>query len=81
MDHFAATQYGQVGRYHPSINNLMPGDFVFWSDNGSVSGIGHVAMYIGNGNVIQAPQSGDVIKITNVFRVESGYFGATRPLT
>jgi cell wall-associated NlpC family hydrolase len=81
MDHFAATQYGQVGRYHPSINNLMPGDFVFWSDNGSVSGIGHVAMYIGNGNVIQAPQSGDVIKITNVLRVESGYFGATRPLT
>jgi cell wall-associated NlpC family hydrolase len=81
MDHFAATQYGQVGRYHPSINNLRPGDFVFWSDNGSVSGIGHVAMYIGNGNVIQAPQSGDVIKITNVYRVESGYFGATRPLT
>jgi len=80
-DHFAATQYGQVGSYHPSVNNLMPGDLVFWSGDGTVGGIGHDAMYIGNGNVIQAPQSGDVIKITNIYNVESGYFGATRPLT
>ena len=73
--------YTQAGSYHPSIDNLMPGDLVFWSDDGSIGGIGHEAMYIGNGNVIQAPQSGDVIKITNVYNVESGYFGATRPLT
>ncbi|MDT4901465.1 MAG: hypothetical protein QOG07_3507 [Pseudonocardiales bacterium] len=33
------------------------------------------------GDVIQALQSGDVIKITNIYDVESGYFGATRPLT
>ena len=81
MDHYAATQYGQAGSYHPSIDNLMPGDLVFWSGDGSQSGIGHEAMYIGGGNVIQAPQSGDVIKITNIYNVENGYFGATRPLT
>lgn len=81
MDHYAATQYTQAGRYHPSTDNLMPGDLVFWSGDGTISGIGHEAMYIGNGNVIQAPQSGDVIKITNLFNVEDGYFGATRPLT
>jgi len=81
MDHFAATQYTQVGSYHPSINNLLPGDFVFWSGDGTIGGIGHVAIYIGGGNVIQAPQSGDVIKITNVYSVEAGYYGATRPLT
>lgn len=79
--HYAATQYTQAGSYHPSINQLMPGDLVFWSENGAISGIGHEAMYIGGGNVIQAPQSGDVIKITNIYNVESGYFGATRPLT
>ena len=81
MDHYAATQYGQAGSYHHSIDNLMPGDLVFWSGDGSQSGIGHEAMYIGVGNVIQAPQSGDVIKITNIYNVENGYFGATRPLT
>lgn len=81
MDHYAATQYTQAGNYHPSIDNLMPGDLVFWSGDGTIGGIGHEAMYIGGGNVIQAPQSGDVIKITNVYNVESGYFGATRPLT
>lgn len=81
MDHYAATQYTQAGTYHPSIDNLMPGDLVFWSGDGTIGGIGHEAMYIGGGNVIQAPQSGDVIKITNIYNVESGYFGATRPLT
>ena len=81
MDHYAATQYSQVGSFHPSTSQLMPGDLVFWSENGTPSGISHVAIYIGNGNVIQAPQSGDVIKITNLYSVESGYYGATRPLT
>jgi cell wall-associated NlpC family hydrolase len=54
---------------------------VFWSSNGSAGGIHHVAVYVGNGNVIQAPESGDVIKITPLNAVDWGYFGATRPLT
>ena len=58
----------------------MPGDLLFWSDGGQ-AGIHHVAMYIGNGNVIQAPESGDVIRITPWQQVSSGYYGATRPLT
>ncbi len=81
MDHYAATQYGQAGSYHPSTSNLMPGDLVFWSSNGSRAGIHHVAMYIGGGNVIQAPQSGDIVRVTPLGSVDSGYFGATRPLT
>jgi len=79
--HYAATQYSQAGSYHPSAGNFMPGDLLFWSDNGTQGGIGHVAIYIGNGNVIQAPQSGDVVKITPWQQVEYGYYGATRPLT
>jgi cell wall-associated NlpC family hydrolase len=81
MDHYAATQYYQAGSVHPSVANLMPGDLVFWSDDGTVPGIGHVAIYIGNGNVVQAPFSGAFIEVTPLDRVESGYFGATRPLT
>jgi cell wall-associated NlpC family hydrolase len=81
MAHYAATQYWQAGSFHPSLGNLRPGDLLFWSSNGTVGGIHHVAIYVGGGNVIQAPQSGSVIQITPVGAVSWGYFGATRPLT
>jgi cell wall-associated NlpC family hydrolase len=80
-DHYAATQYSQAGSRHPSPGNFKPGDLLFWSSNGTRGGIGHVAIYIGHGDVIQAPQSGDVVRITPWDQVESGYYGATRPLT
>src|SRR5581483_7989564 len=80
LAHYAATQYLQ-GSYHPSMSNLMPGDLVFWSSDGSVAGIHHVAIYIGGGYVIQAPESGSVIQETPLYDVSWGLFGATRPLT
>ena len=54
MSHYAATQY-EAGSYHPGLSKLRPGDLLFWSSNGTISGIHHVAMYIGGGSVIQAP--------------------------
>jgi cell wall-associated NlpC family hydrolase len=80
MTHNAAVQYG-YGHVHPAITALLPGDLVFWSDSHAVASIHHVAIYIGNGNVIQAPQSGDIVRITPLGSVSSGYFGATRPLS
>lgn len=81
LDHYSVTQYYGAGSYHPSTSHLLPGDLVFWSSNGSVSGIHHVALYIGGGMVIQAPQSGSVIQKTPLGSVSWGYYGATRPLT
>jgi cell wall-associated NlpC family hydrolase len=81
LDHYAATQYFQAGSQHPSVSDLQPGDLVFWSSNGAASGIHHVAIYIGGGDVIQAPESGERIEITPLDDVDWGYFGATRPLT
>ncbi len=46
-----------------STNNLKPGDLVFY---GSSSYINHVAMYIGNGQVIHASNRRDGIKISNM---------------
>ncbi len=80
-DHYAATQYSQAGRYHPSPSNFKPGDLLFWSSDGTRGGIEHVAIYSGDGNVIQAPQSNDVIRVTPWNQVMWGYYGATRPLT
>jgi cell wall-associated NlpC family hydrolase len=81
LSHFAATQYGEAGRVHPAPNQLRAGDLLFWSSDGTVAGIHHVAIYVGGGNVVQAPQSGDIVRITPVGLVSSGYFGATRPLS
>ncbi len=39
-----------------NVAQLQPGDLVFFSDNGS--GVNHVAIYLGDGNIIQAPQTG-----------------------
>lgn len=81
LPHYAASQYGLAGSYHPGPGNFQPGDLLFWSSDGTVSGIHHVAIYVGGGNVIQAPQSGSVIQITPWDQVSWGYYGATRPLT
>jgi cell wall-associated NlpC family hydrolase/outer membrane murein-binding lipoprotein Lpp len=78
--HYAATQYLQ-GSVHPNTSSLMPGDLVFWSSDGTVAGIHHVAIYIGGGDIIQAPQTGDVVRITPLSEKTWGYYGATRPLT
>jgi cell wall-associated NlpC family hydrolase len=79
LPHFAASQY-YSGSFHPQPGQFLPGDLLFWSDGGA-DAIHHVAMYIGNGNVVQAPNSGDVVRITPWDQVSFGYFGATRPLT
>ncbi|MDT0263766.1 C40 family peptidase [Jatrophihabitans lederbergiae] len=81
LDHDAATQYSQAGSVHPTNAELQPGDLVFWSNDGTVTGIGHEAIYLGQGQVVQAPHSGAKIEITPLGQVESGYYGATRPLT
>ena len=43
------------------ISEVQPGDLVFWGIPAH-----HVALYIGDGYFIQAPQPGDVVKITHV---------------
>ena len=71
----AAQQY-QAGP-HPSIGELQPGDLLFWaSDLGIWQSIDHVGIYLGNGQMIVAPHSGDVVKVEAVYA--NGYFGATR---
>ena len=41
-----------------SAAQLAPGDLVFWGSSSSPSSIYHVALYIGDGQVIHAPRTG-----------------------
>jgi cell wall-associated NlpC family hydrolase len=58
-------------------DDLEPGDLVFWGTPATPGGITHVALYLGGGRVVQAPQSGDVIKVSDMWW--RNYVGAVRP--
>ena len=58
LPHYAAAQY-QLGTA-VSKDQLQAGDLVFFR------GLGHMGMYIGGGNFIHAPRTGDVVKISSL---------------
>ena len=58
LPHYAGYQY-LVGKQVP-LAELQPGDMVFYSPGG----IHHVALYIGGGQMIEAPQSGSFVTVS-----------------
>ncbi|CEO14468.1 cell wall hydrolase [[Clostridium] sordellii] len=74
----SGSQYG-VGT-SVSKANLQPGDLVFFSTGGG--GISHVGIYVGGGQMIHAPQTGDVVKVSNINSSywQNAYVGAKRVL-
>ncbi|AGK95269.1 C40 family peptidase [Clostridium pasteurianum] len=71
------TSEDQFGYGTPvSQSQLQVGDLVFFEPDSN--GLpGHVGMYIGGGDIIQAPHTGDVVKITPLAYMGS-YMGARR---
>ena len=63
LPHLASSQayYGSAVSY----NDMRPGDVIFFGDS-SYSSIYHVAIYIGNGNMVHAQNSATGIVISNV---------------
>ena len=56
------TTYDQINVGTPvSYNDLQPGDLVF-------PHTGHVGIYVGNGQMIHAPSTGDVVKVSSVYK-------------
>jgi peptidoglycan DL-endopeptidase CwlO len=61
------SSYAMFGMGTPvSISQLQPGDLVFFS------GASHMGIYIGSGQFIHAPHTGDVVKISSL----SGYYSS-----
>jgi len=65
LPHNAAAQYGYG--MPVSRDQLQPGDLVFFN------GLGHVGIYIGGGQFIHSPHTGDVVKISSL----SGWYSST----
>ncbi len=64
VPHSSYSQFGMGTAI--SINALEPGDLVFFA------GASHVGIYIGGGQFIHAPHTGDVVKISSL----SGYYSS-----
>lgn len=75
LPHNAAMQYSSVG-VPVSRDDLQAGDLVFFD------GLGHMGIYIGGGQFIHAPHTGDVVKISSLSEswYSSMYYGAKRVL-
>lgn len=72
LPHHAASQYAYG--VPVSRDQLAPGDLVFFS------GLGHAGIYIGGGQFIHAPHTGDVVKISSMDERWGSYVGARRIL-
>jgi cell wall-associated NlpC family hydrolase len=60
LDHYSGSQYN-AGRKVPS-SEMRRGDLIFYGPNASQ----HESMYLGNGQMIEAPYTGSVVKISPV---------------
>jgi cell wall-associated NlpC family hydrolase len=70
LPHYTGAQYSSTR--HVSLNDLQPGDLVYYD------GMNHVALYIGGGQIIHAPHSGDVVKQSSLYYWDTSMV-ASRP--
>ena len=70
LSHSAADQYASLP--HVSRDQLQPGDLVFFG-----SPIHHEGMYVGGGMMVNAPQTGENVRVVPLDR--SDFVGASRP--
>jgi cell wall-associated NlpC family hydrolase len=70
LPHHAASQYNYGTPV--AYEQLAPGDLVFFS------GLGHVGIYIGGGQFVHAPHTGDVVRISSLGERTGSYVGARR---
>ena len=70
LPHSAAMQYDAIA--HISVSQLQPGDLVFF-----YTPIGHVGIYVGGGQMIDAPYTGAVVRYDSIYNPY--LVGAGRP--
>lgn len=76
LDHYTGDQWQEGARV--STSALRPGDLVFFATNTSdPSTIHHVGMYVGNGEMVEAPHTGAYVRYSSIWRPD--LIGAVRP--
>lgn len=49
------------------LDQLKPGDLVGWDNSSRNNGADHIAIYIGNGQIIEAPRPGGVVQVSDLY--------------
>lgn len=76
LDHWTGTQWTSGPRV--PLDALRPGDLVFFAkDTSDPDTIHHVGIYIGKGQMVEAPYTGGRVRIASIHRGD--LIGATRP--
>lgn len=61
-----------------SIGNLRPGDLVAWDNSSRNNGADHIALYVGNGMILEAARTGTDIRIRKLGKNEGAWGVALR---
>jgi cell wall-associated NlpC family hydrolase len=73
LSHYSVSQYYETDPI--SYSKIRPGDLIFWAtDPNDPTTIFHVALYIGDGQMIQAPRTGRNVEIQDVWYWEAPDF-------
>ena len=75
LPHYSVAQYQQGQKV--GLGELRRGDLVFFASGSDYHSIYHVGLYIGDGQMIEAPYTGENVRISSIWR--SSLFGAARP--
>ena len=75
LPHYSVAQYEQSEKV--AISDLRPGDLVFFASGSDYHSIYHVGLYLGDGLMIEAPYTGEDVRVSSIWR--SSLFGAARP--
>ena len=70
LPHYSGAQYASLP--HISMSAMLPGDLLYWGDGGSE----HVAIYLGDGRIIESGGTGNDVHIGPIWGQP---FGAARP--
>jgi peptidoglycan DL-endopeptidase CwlO len=65
LPHYSVAQY-DAGAPIP-VSEARAGDLLFWTSNGRPSGIHHVALYLGDGDFIEAPHTGANVRFNSIY--------------
>jgi cell wall-associated NlpC family hydrolase len=65
LPHYSVAQY--EASTPVSFSALRPGDLVFWGSSSSPSSIYHVALYVGGGQIIEAPRAGVPVRQVSIY--------------
>jgi cell wall-associated NlpC family hydrolase len=64
LPHYSGYQ-ADAGRRVP-LEERRPGDLLFWAEDDGAGAVHHVALYLGDDQMIEAPESGKTVRITPV---------------